>query len=493
MNELEQYLREKNFPVPFPKTQKPSLVDNSALPFTNRLHEISQITYAFTYASVPQFYFIDAPAGYGKTELLHELKSRFENEKPPWWCAYTAIREEATMFAIAESLAHELNVDITATDPTFPSGKRLGSAVHRQWDKTKRGLILLLDLDKKPVLSILDELMHNFIPSIKNTLVAFGGPTRPFRVVIAGRYIAAQLSEKEPPPATLPLDPFNYAVVRDSVSKYLPDDHNTDDVAAHLLYLAGGHPGCMVSILQKYKRGWTPSDLATCAERIWKDDDFLGSGIHREAQEIYDEIPCQNERLRDLIVRLSVFRYLDNFILGEFILPDVPAMSTPTTLSDSLKDTYLFRRQGRWIRDDIARRLLALRLRNTNTQKFIRLCEQAKNIYIRRFSSPKQYEPEISAMEYLFQCLQRHAGNIQTAEQRAAIRSSFWDENVPHVLKIYLNSGDSADTIQEKNALIDKIRGDWEFQFTVNYYLREEHYTDEKCQQLLEKIAAYNP
>lgn len=453
--------------------------------FTNREDEICMISSSVA----PPYCLIDAPVGYGKTELLKVLKARFDESG--WWCAYVNIREDATMSIITKALAQELGVDIETTDPMLPLGRRLGSALHRQWNETKRSLIMFLDLDKKLMIPILEELVQELIPTIYETLQELQRSKRSFRVIIAGRYVAAQpqIRQSKIPLHVISLKPFKYNVVRQYVWEALSGDDRIDDVTAHFMDLTGGHPGCIVSVLKKYKRGWTPNDLPGYARRIWEDDIYLGPGIYREAQKIYDEIPGP-DILRECIVRLSVFRYLNFDILEKFTDIDIPKINTAVALYDILIETYLFKIAGRWIKDDIARRLLALRFRNTQPNAFKDLCEQAKSICLEQLH-PLSKELEIWAMEYLFQCLQAYAGNAQTLDQRVTIRNEFWDVNVPCVLQRYFGFNDLSKIREEKNALICKIESDWEFQFMVNYYLRERQYTTYPCEQLLQIIADF--
>jgi hypothetical protein len=467
----------------------PPEIKATCLKFVNRLDEIGQITSSYA----PPYYLVDAPAGYGKTRLLLESKHWFETQS--WRCAYVEVNENDSLSTVTDKLARELSVDFAQTDPFLSLGNRLGGAILRNWDTSRKSLVLFIDMTKKPCLPTFAELIQRFIFDMENTLKEHLSLEPLFRVIIAGRYIAAQYEELESPKiprAVLSLGTFDFNVVKLSIAKYL-DRPDVDDLSAHLVYLTGGHPGCVAHILEMYrKQAWNIDDLLKFEQRIWDGDSYIGQGIKDVIREVVNEIPSSSD-FRNLIIQLSIFRYLDTVSLRHFLEQSSTTLTDASAFADQLTATYLFRRHKRWISDDIARRLLVLWLRHDPTYQFGQLCEDAKAWCISRLSDPRQPEREVWFVEYLFQCLQCYARAILTVENRKRISSTFWKENVLIALQTYFGIETYDDIDVEKGVLIDRIKDDWEFKFTVNYYLRENCYLEQPYYELQQFIKTYQP
>jgi hypothetical protein len=85
------------------------------------------------------------------------------------------------------------------------------------------------------------------------------------------------------------------------------------------------------------------------------------------------------------------------------------------------------------------------------------------------------------AIEYLFQFLQKSALLINNSEQRQELRRNFMSQELPKVLD-WLGTGRKAQ--EQKMHLLRSIEEDWEFMFTVNYYLRKTEYNDDAVDEL---------
>ncbi|MBN1874607.1 MAG: AAA family ATPase [Anaerolineae bacterium] len=455
--------------------------------FADRQDEISKIISLYA----PAYYLIDAPAGYGKTELLRELEKRFQEKG--WRCAYVAIDENDTYQDILWKLAIKLDVELPRD--TSLESQSLGRALCKiEWG-TEQGLLLLLDLEKKPSPSILQNLIKDLVPEIQSSLKSLDfsqSAHNPFRVIIAGRYIAAHSNEHSSRISFNPLllEPFNYDVLHDIARYYLNNEteDSISELAAHLMYLTGGHPGCVAQILKSYKdSGWMSDDLVVCELQTCK------GIVQSVAEEVYDELPASIVGFNTLIERLSLFRYLDYALLDHFAqdanLPEIP---DATTLSDHLTITCLFSRDKRLIKDDIVRRLLAIRIRDRSQEEFVRLCQKAQALCLERLQDPRG-EAEVWCIEYLFEVLQEYAGVIQDEDQRSCLRKRFWDKEVPFVLRTYFSRGLVEQIEFERSTLIQMVERDWEFQFMVNYYLREQQYNDRPYRSLSDKISNFKP
>jgi hypothetical protein len=478
--ELEEEVKRLRKSKPSAKTPPQSF----HIPFQNREDEIKDILSSFA----PPYFLLDAPAGYGKSVLLQRLAKRF-NEKG-WLAAYVRLEEGKRLSQLITKLSKELGVRCS---PRGSDVYRWGAALagvtknEKLEEITQNGLVFLIDLDKKPVAGVLEDLLDQFIPAVQGSLRVlpfFLGEHNRFRVILAGRCLAeqAKVASHAIPLSVRRLTPFNYGVVRETVRTLFP--HHTDaavtQIAAHTMYLTGGHPGCIAHCLKKYEEaGLTPDDfLDFCSDEVWKEI------VRSVVQDVRDHVP---QDLCHVLDRLSVFRYLDYPSLNRLTGGDEPIVvgyGNGYDLADRLTGTYLLSWHGRLLRDDITRRLLAIRLREEE-KNFPQWCWQAQGMCKDCLQRPDTQSPEAWALEYLYQVLQEDAGVVCDSNQRAAMRARFFTDEVPQALQ-WLAGG--RQPIAEKRALEQALDADWEFRFTVNYFLREEPYSDLPYQQLRGRI-----
>lgn len=453
------------------------------IPFTNREDEINLILSSYA----PAYYLLDAPAGYGKTELLRELERRFKEKH--WVCAYSSGEEDGTLPKLVAVLAQQLELDrdIALEQDAERLALNLSGELQKQRleDITKEGLVLLIDLEGKPCLPVMPELLGKFIPNIQDslrTLEFFATKHNRFRVVLAGRYLAGR---REIPESAIPLEirrltPFSYEIVRDTAREYLVghDENSIAQIAAHLMYLTGGHPGCIAQTLEMYREKRFPPDrfLKYFGKQIWE-------GIVRSVVENVRN-GIQSSQLREVLDRLSVLRYMDYEVLGRLIEEE-----EKHDLADKLTNTYLLDWKIRLLRDDITRRLLAIRLRGElGAEVFSARCKKAQAVCADHLQDPTIQMPEMWAIEYLFQALQQHAATIQKPQERKVIRQTFLNVEIPKALRMLVTGRNWR---VERNALKQALKEDWEFRFTVNYYLREEQYSSAPYEEVLQRIEQF--
>ena len=234
-------------------------------------------------------------------------------------------------------------------------------------------------------------------------------------------------------------------------------------------------------ILEMYREsGLSPDDFLTSYAEDIQDM------VLREAENVRSDI---RPELRKILDDLSVFRYLDYGMLRRLISGDTPLIQgfdSEYDLADGLTGTYLLDWRGRLLRDDTTRRLLAIRLRQeVGTAAFSARCRQAQTLCADHLREPTIQMPEMWAIEFMFQALQQYAGAIQTYQRRKKIRQSFFGEAAPDALQLLV---DGRDARVEQNALERALEVDWEFRFTVNYFLRQDKYDDEPYQELQRRI-----
>jgi hypothetical protein len=491
-----------NVPLKPPTTEAPPLElpkeKKLHLPFTNREDEIRLVMAT----NAPAYYLLDAPAGYGKTELLYELKRRFTDEG--WDSAYVLIEEPDSISEVTNRIYRELDLPTPIRNiPNLPAGTALGSAILERWNyahqrqNSKVGVVLLLDLDKRPSLPFVETLLNEFIPRVHKTLQGstfFTQTHNRFRVIITGRYLAARnvVRTAKVPLTIRQLSPFDYKVIRDSTGKHLDNFVETtmEQLSAHLVYLTGGHPGCIAQILHSYRHVLADPDLFLdlAQQETWT------TIIRDYVNEVKDGIDRQNGSLFHVLDRLTVFRHIDHAILKKVFQADAAVQpNDPYDLADTLTATYLLAWNGRFLQDGITRRLLAIRLRQEMPAEFQTRCREAMQLCAERIEERNVQRPEIWIIEYLFLALQQHAHLLHSLQERQRIEQYFLEVPLREAIELFLVKREvpPEDWRFEINTLSQTMEGDWEFRFTVNYYLRAESYDEKPFGRLQQQLQAY--
>lgn len=460
------------------------------VPFANREDEIREILSP----SAPAYYLVDAPDGYGKSVLIKQLEPRFEERE--WRTAYVALSKQNTVADLSLNLASHFKLFLLPEPINGVSwGLRLGGLLLREWHKnktSKKGLLFLIDLADNPSATFIKELLEDFIPSVDNSLrnlASFRYKEHQFRVVLAGSYLAARPEAKLLPLRVLRLFPFDYQEVQNSTRDYLTNygEDVISQLSAHLFYFTGGHPGGMGHILEMYKKlGLTPALLLSqsLSQEIWLH-------VLKVAQEINDGVQKQYEKIYKEIEKLTIFRYVDYLILNRMAQDvNMASIEDGYDLADELTGTYLFDWEGRFLQNNITRRILTILLRKQRPDEFSRRCKEAQSMCVERLENLNVQFPEKWTIEYLFQSLQQHANVIEKASEREVIREQFLDKDLPNALQKFISGRQiqSKRSREEQKILKQAIEKDTEFCFTVKYYLRKNDYNEEPYNILQQKI-----
>lgn len=492
------------------------------LDFTNRSDEIRDLISSHA----PAWYLIDAPAKYGKTKLLHEVQYRLREEG--WQCAYVRIiwekgKEVPTLSDIVQALLEDLQImderflsSIQTESDFYAVGVLVGDRLKSHLEEIKGkcpkkvpGIALLIDLDEylpDALILLVQAFLTKFIPMVEKTLrnsalFQLASIHNPFRVIVACRYLRYRLEDIDwlkiaREFEVLRLKPFSYKSIQDAARRFLGGDDT--QITPYLMHYTAGHPGCMAEVLQLY-RGWHNSQdshkspehfFDWCRDRVWEI-------VEEKAGQIRQNIPSE---LRQYFDVLSVFRYLDYDILYAWM----NALAQPTferpvgdqfDLYDKLLHAGLMAYEDHLLKDSITRRLVVLwLLRNRGSAAFRGHCQQAEAICASYLRQPTAQMLNSWAIEMLFQTLQQHAAAIHNAQERMVLRKTFFEETVPQVLVLLTQERNNCRGIianlehELEEAKAEEAKGDWEFAFTVNYFLREDQYNDAPYTRLKEMV-----
>lgn len=475
-------------------------VDPDKIPFTNRDAAIIEITAI----NSPPYRLLTAPEGYGKTEFLKHVLRQFQ--KLQWCCAYASMSSYESIEDLEKRLASSLQI-MLPEGHELSWGERLGLLLHRNWAKwqsqDKKGIVLLIDLDgSAPQKQRLNEIFNDFkefawrIERCLKELQFFKDNSRRLRVVIAARCLIDLPLDRTFPKLTL--SPFNWEVIQDTATKYLKPIEMTSEslalLAAHLLYLTGGHPGGIAEALKVYRGGGYTVNLFlnSYGNQLWE------KNLKKCRDQIRESLTKENNYLYESIEKLSIFPIINSScILKEAVQRfKLPFSNDSFKLNTELTKTSIFTRDKTIIKDGMTRRLLVIGLlRESSPESFQELCKQAAEICLKYIHELKSKNDSAVAgtwsMQYFFQSLQQHAGFINCGANslayRQELRKTFFDKTVEETLGIFCNT-DREQTHEFLSTLKSEVEHDWEFQFLVNYYLHNDEYNDTPYRDLIQKL-----
>lgn len=468
------------------------MLPNSYYPFVNRREELEQIMEGRPYTV------LDAPIGYGKTALMR--RAEVEYAKKQWLCVYSEIpTEPANCVGIGANLQEVIGGEsITTLDNEKEIGKELGHRLlntKKELDRFKTnqvnkigessGIVLLLDNIERLPNKELSLLMTCLLPSIRDVLRS---AQVQLRVILAGHNIGPRLENRGYPLLNIiPLRPFDFDYVHDTLiqaAETKPEDANLR--AAHLMHITGGHPGCMANILENMKYTWPP-DLF-----FEEYSDKHQSIVIATSKEVKDSLPNQ---LKKTFETLAFFRKFSIGLISQLITHNLIAWEKePKRLADDLTQTYLVKRRGGFLEDEIIRRLILINMRVNKPEEFLMLYNQALKIY--ETNIQETYFPQTHAIEAWFVYLQRSYYKFDKdkkilvelgLEERKNLHEQFFaDEGIVANHLAILNEKDNGPDLVE--SLKSELIRDQEFAFTLNYFLRGEQYTTEPYKKLIKKI-----
>jgi len=256
--------------------------------------------------------------------------------------------------------------------------------------------------------------------------------------------------------------------------------------AAHILYITGGHPDCMVKVFKLYSQyievGSSPQDFfQKYADMIWNEH------VRDELIAIENEIPGD---LRPIFETMSFYRYFDKHIVETLMEAGELPTRDVLHLLDSMTSTHLIERIPYMYRDAITRRLIVLSLRHRlPAPEFSRRCTQAFNLYLSALKKHKDDRREVWAIECFFQLLQAHAVTVQEGKARPDFLERPFGKELDRILKAYV--GKRREYRSAIEAVLYKMDEDWELQFIVDYFFGENGYSLNPYEKLKSAIDSW--
>jgi hypothetical protein len=466
--------------------------DKHVFPFANREKELKDITAIEEQAS-PIYYVVDAPAGYGKSEFLKELKTKFKQDGRV--CARVQIRVGDGIDAVIKGLVEELKQELGLNRVLKNDVNRFDALAKKIRDHIgDKSLVLLFDFDKVLATNELDRLVTELLPVILKALKASLGArlnANRYRVIMAGRGIGRYLSSSQYNMqfSKLTLSTFKYADVRESTEENLSDILDSDAIdqlAAHTLYFTGGHPGCMAKTLIWFKNEGSSPDrfFEQNGGKVWTE--LVKLAVNDLLSEIDDS-------LQPYFYELSLFRRFDEGILREVIRDRFPdkVEETPTSLYQKITKTGLLGREYP-ARGDMVGRLLSIGLRNTDMAHYRALSQFVVELYHRLLCDSQ--EPNTGGkhtlfIEGLYQKV-RHEYECYL-DHRHNLRARFFAAD--GILNEYLRClpKDSLDVRESLRSDLEDEDKSWEFRFCINYFLCNGCYDGSSYQSFLESVWQY--
>lgn len=458
--------------------------------------------------SAPPLIIFDAPWGYGKTSLLEAIET--DHFYKGWLSAFVDLPKDTMNAAeVASQVAIEADCYPPGDIEIEKKGDTLALQLQDRIGRYKApGIVLLIDnVDRLP-----EAEMRSFFGGLLKAMRSRLGTN--LRVRLAGAYLAARLDLAELPPMSVqPLEPFTFQTVRETTRLVLhPGDQGEaesstrkeilpptkiDSIAAHLMYITGGHPGCMIRVLNQLKRvhlDGRPDEIFHKYREIL--EKICKGYTDRVATQIHRTLP---EPLSEVFEILSVYRKYNVRLLKEILTTvnprynqDLELEKRVLMLEEDLTATYMVRRVDRFIQDEIMRRMLALWLFRTKTSQFLDWCKQAKQIYEDDLKTVG-CEPETIAIEGLYQELRYgYCSGGSTIENRKDLRDEFFapDGTLDRYLGLLAGQNELAFEDTRRN-LLNALKEDWEFRFSINFFLRRDYYDDKPYEQMRRVIEQF--
>jgi len=430
------------------------------LKFKNRDYEIDLICNP----GQPQLMVIGAPAGYGKTSLLNEVKERYK--KDGWKCVLIPLHQIKGKYSIRNEIARQIQAQPIDIKNDFDADEILRSELIEV-----NRVLLLFDSIEQSYPEDLDWLLI-LVSKCKHWL-----KTLDFRTIFAGRYVNVSetkwLNYKK-----FHLTPFTEDIVKkvieDTVEQYplptkqKPQDEDLKTWAHYITYLSGGHPKAiqnLVSVMKNRHYG-----LVFSQDELPR---LFDSYVDKELDGIINAL---DDITREALETFSIFRLLT--------FNTIQSLQAENVFSNSINAQSIFTKLNNlgfiikqesspFFSDNIVRKLLMTKMKIFNSDRYKSLNKIAQKIYEKWIESnlastisfglsPKDLVP-IYVQENIYHFFQQFHDKLIITEVVQFIKqqSKFFllalgeDENDPNYRKklenIFLFDQEICESLNERN------------------------------------------
>jgi len=361
--------------------------------FVNRNYELDEICRPVG----PKFVLVDAPAGYGKSFLLRKVKETFE-EREDWAIVLVNLKSQRDMSSdrveqACAAIANEIAKQVGKGEIVNPSMQkdRIASEMNKILQPLAQKILLLFDDTQ-----VLSPDASNWLLSVISKLDhALRTARKELRVVLAGRYARDWSRRARFGIRLLELSPFDLEVIRPIVHGALErsplavrdiDQAFVDALVWYTHWISGGHPqgiGGIVSRIESLNA--VPLDLQDFFfSDVFQEDGRSGTMFDLYTEPIVEAI-VGSLTVRDALETVSIFRKFNPDILDILISDEeIQGFESGWKLLQELLKTHLVdtpNLANPMYSDEIVRRMLDIRMRISEPDRYERLNRRAKEIF----------------------------------------------------------------------------------------------------------------
>lgn len=422
---------------------------------------------------------IDAPAGYGKTYLLEELRLRLVQDG--WYVRLLSFRKSKASVANQQGAIDFICDSLGIQQATEPSkvGYAVANTLRTKTSGTLgdvKGAFLLLDSAE---LMFRDRLESPYT-KIKQFFAGLNKASADFdnfrvRVIVAGRYIVDdRLMAIDVQPIQLKV--FDLNIVQQAVDSYLEDRQNrrkhewNEEFAKHVMYVTGGHPQMIRQLLTtEFENYTTAIDLEhwITAEKKNIEEHIITPTI----AEIRKDIPDGDALWEDLL-RLCVFRKFNKQIIRD-LFPQ--RIEKPFQYTDRLERYGLVTRDESFYKDGVLRPAMVRWLQFTDNSKLASCCGAAYAIFEQQLLHPSYdgFRPPAIVRELLYvHLLELHPLALTSDTRMVQLEQAKLQEKMLGYVGQLRQLSDDYDIEELIYDLRRALLSDGEIRFLYNYLFR---------------------
>jgi hypothetical protein len=465
---LQRQLRPNNTPSP----------PSGDLQFVNQIEALNAVL------NQPQAnnFVIDAPAGYGKTRLLHELAIRLA--QAGWYIRSLSFSDShvkpMSQHDALGFIAQHFN--IKPADSAEDAGRRIAQTLRQisikksAANESRLGAVLILDsieqITTDTHLKSYNE-MKALLHGLREGSSVFQNYT--LRIILAGRYIGQYISIAGDS-IVITLKPFDISVIRQAISTFFEHQESEmsfercGELAQHILYITGGHPEMVRLLLVDDTIGIMQHQ--TIDLKKWRTthmDDIRARIVEPTIARIRSDLP---DKLWHAIEVLCVFRRIYRFIIKQLLGQEIQGYATHFELIDDLKKARLIRHSGSSFEDGILRPAIVRWLQRSVPERFAAYCQRAHDILASQLLNPAEGMTRAYVLKELLYCAvaQRYEIALGDDDDLRRQHCDAVHEAMAQHIRSLLSSGLDRDGLEDLfDDLLNSLRADAELAFLFDY------------------------